>query len=105
MAGGRRTEYLWPGLALGAVAAVWRWRLELGLLTLPAIAHELLVAPVGEPAAWIVVVLLVVAVVAVPALRRRMTRALVAARVRRRWRRAWIDCGLPRLRAGHVVSV
>ena len=48
---------------------------------------------------------LVVVVVAVPRQRRWLVRALRAARVRRRWRRAWMDCGLLRVRAGRVRTI
>jgi excisionase family DNA binding protein len=41
----------------------------------------------------------------VPWQRQWVVRALVAARVRRRWRRAWMDCGLLPVRAGRVRSV
>jgi FtsK/SpoIIIE family len=105
MAGGQRSELLWPALAAGSVAAVWRWRLELGLLALPALVHDALAAWLGATAAWVAVVGLFALVVVAPWSRRRLTGALLAARVRRRWRRAWLDCGLPRLRAGRVVAV
>jgi FtsK/SpoIIIE family len=105
MTGGQRTELLWPALARGAVAVAWRWRLELGLLALPALAHGLLADAIGATAAWVVVIGTIGALIGLPCSRRRVTRALLAARVRRRWRRAWIDCGLPRVRAGSVVPV
>jgi FtsK/SpoIIIE family len=105
MAGRRRTELLWSALAVGAVAAVWRWRLELGLVALPALAHELLAEAIGDGVAWLVVVIGVALGVGVPWTRQRLTRALLASRARRRWRRACLDCGLPRVRAGRVIPV
>jgi hypothetical protein len=52
-------------LATGAAGALWRWRLELVLLALPAAAWSLLAGPLGGFAAaavvaWIVAVLVVV---------------------------------------------
>ena len=44
-------------------------------------------------------------VLAVPAARRWLVRALRAARVRRAWWRAWTDCELPRVRAGRVSAI
>jgi hypothetical protein len=105
MAGGQRTELLWPALIVGAVAAVWRWRLEVGLVALPALAHGLLADAISDGAAWLVVIATLGVVLVVPWSRRRMTCALRAARVRRRWRRAWLDVGLPKVAAGRVAHV
>jgi FtsK/SpoIIIE family len=105
MAGGQRTELLWPALILGAVAALWRWRLEVGLLALPALAHGLLADAFGDGAAWPVVIGTLGVVLVVPWSRRRITGALRAARVRRRWRRAWLDVGLPKVAARRVAQV
>src|SRR5918994_1549380 len=46
-----------------------------------------------------------VGLVAVPAVRAWLLRALRAAQVRRAWWRAWADCELPRVRAGRVTEI
>jgi hypothetical protein len=105
MTGGQHAGPDWAALFSGAAAAAWRWRLELSLLALPALAHGLLAEGVGELAAWPLVGAVVGVALAVPWSRRCLTRELRAAKVRRRWRRAWRDCGLPPVRAGRVTPV
>ncbi len=92
-------------LVVGAVGGVWRCRLELGLVG-ALVGVQLVLAPlVGEVAAGALVLAVCAALLAVPASRRWLVRALGAARVRRAWWRAWTDCGLPRVRAGRVTSI
>ena len=87
-------------LVVGAVGEVWRCRLELGLVG-ALVGVQLVLAPlVGEVAAGALVLAVCAALLAVPASRRWLVRALRAARVRRAWWRAWTDCELPRVRAG-----
>ncbi|HEY6891384.1 MAG TPA: FtsK/SpoIIIE domain-containing protein, partial [Solirubrobacter sp.] len=59
----------------------------------------------GGVAAAVVVLALVATVLATPGMWRRLDGALLAARIRRAWWRAWTDCELPRVRAGKVSSV
>ncbi|MDA0164233.1 FtsK/SpoIIIE domain-containing protein [Solirubrobacter ginsenosidimutans] len=51
------------------------------------------------------VVVVGAALLAVPAARNWLFRALWAARIRRAWWRAWTDCELPRVRAGKVTAI
>jgi hypothetical protein len=83
MAGRERSEA--AALAVGLVAGVWRWRLELALLALVLGVERLLAGPLGDLAATGVVATLAAgAVLAAP------TRRLLWAAVRRAWlRRAW----------------
>jgi hypothetical protein len=95
----------WPYLVGGAVAAVWRWRLELLLVLVPLLAWQELSDEVGPSAASMVLALAVAIVLAPSSSRGALVRWLQAARVRRRWRRAWLDVGLPRVTARRVRQV
>src|SRR4051812_23725911 len=92
----------WPTLIAGAAVALWGWRWELASVALLALAHVWLAGLLGAVTAAVLLVLLVVVVVVAPGSRRWLLRVLLAARVRRRWRRAWMDCGLLPVRAGRV---
>jgi hypothetical protein len=105
MIGRQRIEPEALALMIDAVAGVWRWRLELSLVALPALAHVLLVGLVGDVLGWLLGAAAIGFVLGVPGCRRRLTRALAAARVRRRWRRAWSDCDLLPVHAGRVRRV
>src|SRR3954467_16006865 len=96
----RRGDSDWPTLVAGAAGAPWGWRGELASVALLVLAHVWLPGLLGVVAAAVLLVLLVVVVVVVPRSRRWLLRVLLAARVRRRWRRAWMDCGLLPVRAG-----
>jgi len=89
-------------LAAAASGAFWRWRLEFALLVAVAIGWRLLGDWLGELGAGLVVGALVAGVLAARPSRRVLIRWLRSARVRRRWRRAWIDVGLPRVAARRV---
>jgi hypothetical protein len=95
----RREDSDWPTLIAGAGVALWGWRWELAGVALVVLAHVWLAGLVGAVGAAVLLVLLVVVVVVVPGSRRWLLRVLLVARVRRRWRRAWMDCGLLPLRA------
>ena len=101
----RREDSDWPTLIAGAAVALWGWRWELAGVALLVLAHVWLAGLLGAVAAAVLLVLLVVVVVVVPGSRRWLLRVLRAARVRRRWRRAWMDCGLLPVRAGRVRTV
>jgi hypothetical protein len=92
----------WLTLAAAAAGAVWRWRLELALLVAVGLSWRVLDGPLGELAASLAIASVIAAVLATPSLRRVLMRSLRSARVRRRWRRAWIDVGLPRVVARRV---
>jgi len=94
-----------PVLAAGAAGALWRWRVELALLALPAIAWRLLARPLGELAAGAVVAWAVAGVLASPGASGALSRWLRARHVRRRFRRAWIDAGLAPLLLGRLRTV
>jgi hypothetical protein len=101
----RREDAEWPALVAGGAVAVWGWRLELAAVALLVVGHVWLSGLVGVVAGSVLIGFAVTGVVAVPLQRRWLVRALLAARVRRRWRRAWMDCGLLPVRAGRVRSV
>jgi hypothetical protein len=105
MARRRRQDGEWPELIAGGAVALWGWRLELAAVALLVVGHVWLSGLVGVVAGSVLTGLAVIGVVAVPGQRRWVVRALLAARVRRRWRRAWLDCGLLPVRAGRVRSV
>src|SRR3954447_20487896 len=95
----------WPYLLAGVVSAVWRWRLELGLVLVPGLAWRVLADELGAvPASGIVAVTAAIALVP-PGSRGALVRWLKAARLRRHWRRAWLDVGLPRISARRVRQV
>ena len=89
----------------GAAGALWRCRLELGLVGLLVAAQVLLGGVVGEAIASVVVAFVLGGLLAWPPSRVRLLRALRAARIRRAWWRAWTDCELPRVRAGRVREI
>jgi hypothetical protein len=95
----------WLRLVGDAGGAVWRWRLELGLVVVPVVAWRLLGRSLGSFAAVGVVLVTAAVVLMVPGSRAALVRWLKAARVRRRWRRAWVDVGLPRVAARRVSWV
>jgi hypothetical protein len=88
-----------------AAGALWRWRLELVLAAAPLVAVNAIAPEIGEAGAKVAVVAVLLVVAAVPVTRRPLVRLLAGACLRRRWRRAWIDCGLPRVRTGGIVRV
>lgn len=100
---GEVTAQDWLLLAGGTLAALWRWRLELALVGVPVIVWRELARSLDALAAGALVAL-AVAVVVIPS-RGTLARWLRAARVRRRWRRAWLDVGLPRVTARRVRLV
>ncbi len=95
----------WPYLVAGCVAAVWRWRLELVLVLGPVLGWQALVEQLGPVAASTIVVIAGAVVLTPHTSRSALSRGLKAARVRRRWRRAWIDVGLPHVAARRVRQV
>jgi hypothetical protein len=95
----------WPLLVAGAIAAVWRWRLELVLVTVPALAWQRLADELGPAGAGGIIAATVALVLTPAAARGAIVRWLRVARVRRRWRRAWLDVGLPRVAARRVCQV
>jgi hypothetical protein len=102
-AGGQADE--WAALVVGAVGGLWRWRTELALLALPVVGWRLLARPLGPIAAAAVVGSTVAAVLLWPPVRDRLVRWLRAARLRRRFRRAWQDAALGRVRLGRLRPI
>jgi hypothetical protein len=94
-------EAAWVAIA----SMLWGLRLELWLVALPALALAGLRRPLGMAAAAGVVAAALVVVVVIGPVRRRLARSLHASDVHREWRRAWLRCGLPPVRAGRVVRV
>jgi FtsK/SpoIIIE family len=95
----------WPYLLAGVASAVWRWRLELLLGLAPALAWRVLADELGPIAAGGIVTVTAASVLAPGGSRGALVRWLRSARVRRRWRRAWLDVGLPRVSARRVRQV
>lgn len=105
MTGGRPRAAEWPAVLACALAALWGFRFELAVAVVVVTAQGLLAGAAGGLAALLLVAVVVGALLALPASRRWLRRVLLGARVRRSWRRAWMDCGLTRVRAGRVVGV
>jgi hypothetical protein len=94
--------------SIEAIAAMlWGLRLELALLLFAggAYAGLFLAAQLTAVAAGATVLVAVVALLSVGAVRRALVRGLHASQVRRRWRLAWMHCGLAPVRAGKVEQV
>jgi hypothetical protein len=92
-------------LAVGAAGTLWRWRIELALIGVPLAAYATLADALGGPLALASVLTLVGAVAAAGPVRRAVVRTLRRARLRRRFRRAWIDADLPRMRLTRLRDV
>jgi len=92
-------------LAVGAAGLLWRWRLELSIVTVLGLGFALLAGALDEVAAGLLVAAVASGVLVAPWSRRLLGRGLRAAAIRRAWWRAWTDCELPRVRAGRVTQV
>jgi hypothetical protein len=88
-------ERAWVAIA----AMLWGLRLELLLVALPVLALAGLRRPLGIPAAVGVVATAAFLLVVIGPMRRWLGRSLHESSVRRRWRHAWLRCGLPPVRA------
>jgi hypothetical protein len=95
----------WPYLVAGCFAAIWRWRLELAVVLVPMLGWQALREQLGPVAASVITGVTVALAASPEGSRRALVRWLKAARVRRRWRRAWLDVGLPRVAARRVWHV
>jgi FtsK/SpoIIIE family len=102
-AGGQRDE--WAALAAGAIGGLWRWRVELALLAIPVGLWWLLARSLDELAAAALVAWAIAGALVSPARQRTLVRLLRARHLRRRFRRAWIDAGLPPVRLGRIRAV
>ncbi len=94
-----------PELVVGGLGALWRWRLELALLAVPAGVWLLLAARLGELAAGLVVAWALAGVLVAPGSRGALLRWLHAMRVRRRFWRARVDARLAPVRLGRLRAV
>jgi hypothetical protein len=94
----------WEAEALDAIAALWRFRLEIALLAVLVVVQRVLAPPLGELGAILVAAWVVLGVLASPPLRRHLVRWLRFASLRRAWARAVVDSGLSDgpLRCGRV---
>jgi hypothetical protein len=90
----RRAGDGWPELAVGVLAAVWWWRLELALVALGLALERLLARVVGDVLGIAVVLALAGVVVATGPARRVAWCALRRSWLRRAWARAATDAGL-----------
>jgi FtsK/SpoIIIE family len=95
----------WAVLAAGALGGLWRWRVELALLAVPVGAWWLVTRSVGELAAAALVAWAVAGLLVSPARWRALVRVLRSRRLRRRFRRAWVDAGLAPVRLGRIRAV
>src|SRR5688500_14276138 len=91
---GRRRDDGVPALAVGVVAAAGWWRRELALLALAAAVYWLRAGALGALLAGTAVLMVAVALVAVPFDRRPLASGLRRAWVWRSWARATLDSGL-----------
>jgi hypothetical protein len=91
--GRQRARVGWEELALGAIASVWGFRLELAVLALGFAVERVTARAVGEAGAVMLVVLAAGAVAVAPT-RGVLWRWFRAASVRRAWTRAAVDTGL-----------
>jgi FtsK/SpoIIIE family len=91
--------------AIGAM--LWGFRLELALLAVVggAYASLFLAAHLTAVAAGAIVVAAAIGLLSVGAVRRALVRGLYVSQVRRRWRLAWMHCGLAPVGAGRVERV
>lgn len=92
-------------LVTRAAGALWRVRVELALLAFPAMLYVLVDDVVGAFAGVVAVLVVVGLAASVPSVRRWLRDVLHGAQVRRRWRQACLDSGLPVSRAGRVERV
>jgi hypothetical protein len=102
-----RASAEWDELLAGVLIELWRWRIELGILTLLALAQHALADVMGEVAAGALLFGAVALLTAVPVVRSRIVTCLRNARVRRLWDRAMIDAGVAAgpLRGPRVTGV
>lgn len=93
-----------PAPAELVAGLLWGFRLEGALLGLAggAFAWLVIVADVTPAAAGGLVVAATIGLLSVGPIRRTLGQVLHAAQVRRRWRLAWMHCGLSPVRAGRV---
>jgi hypothetical protein len=102
-AGTGRAEH--AGL-VAALVGLWGWRVELALLAAPVLAWWLLAGSLAEREAAAIVAWAVAVLLVSPWRRAVLVRLLRACRVRRRFRRAWLDGGgLPPTRLACVRVV
>jgi hypothetical protein len=94
-----------PELVAGALVALWGWRVEVVLVAVPAAAWWLLARSLGELVAVATVAWAIAGLLVSPWRRAALARLLRACRVRRRFRRAWVDAGLAPVRLGRVRTV
>jgi hypothetical protein len=88
-------------------AMLWDFRLELALLAIAggAYAGLFLAAHLTPVAAGGIVAVVVATLLTIGSVRRALARSLHSTRVRRRWRLAWMHCGLSPIKAGRVRRV
>jgi hypothetical protein len=88
-------------------ATVWDFRLEVALLAIAGGAYSalLVILRVRPAAAGVLVAIGLAGLLGIGPLRRALVRGLYAAQVRRRWRLAWLHCGLAPVRAGKLQRV
>ena len=81
------------------------WRVELALIALPVSGWWLLARPLGPLAAAAIIAWAVAGLLVSPVRQDALLRLLRGRRLRRRFRRAWIDAGLPPVRLGRIRAV
>jgi hypothetical protein len=103
----RRARSEHEELLIGALAGLWRCRVELTVLVAVVAGQRLLAGPIGDVAAAGVVVAAAGALVVIAPVRRLAWRVLRRSSVRRSWERAAVDAGLSDgpLRAPRVLTV
>ena len=89
----------------GVLGGLWRWRVELALLTLGLLVWRVLAGPLGAVPAVVLVAWAVSGLLVLAPARALLVRTLRVRRLRRRFRRGWIDAGLPAVALGRLRPV
>jgi hypothetical protein len=94
-----------PELLAGALGGVWRWRVELALVALGLLVWRVLAGPLGVLPAVVLVAWGVSGLLVLAPVRALLVRTLRARRLRRRFRRGWVDAELPAVALGRLRPV
>jgi hypothetical protein len=87
------------------LGGLWRCRVELALVTSALLVWRALAGPLGAVPALVLVVWAVSGLLVLEPARAVLVRTLLVRRLRRRFRRGWIDAGLPAVALGRLRPV
>jgi hypothetical protein len=102
---GRQRAEGWPELLAAVLGGLWRWRVELALVTVALLVWRALAGPLGALPAVVLVVWAVSGLLVLAPVRGVLVRMLRLRRLRRRFRCGWIDAGLPAVALGRLRPV